>query len=173
MTFRNAVYIGLGSNMGDRAINLEKAVMMLDRHPAITVNVLSAVYETDPVGDVQGGPFLNIAASISTTLEPIDLLKSLLHIEKTMGRVRTPGVVAPRAIDLDILLFEDLLMDTPELTIPHPRLRSRRFVLEPLKELAPLLKIPGTDKTIREIGREVEEKHPEQVIRPMGRLGDD
>lgn len=173
MTFGDMVFIGMGSNLGDRALNLRNAVVMLDSHPAITIKALSGTYETDPVGEVQGGTFLNAAASVSTALKPADLLKYLHQIEKTMGRIRPTGVVAPRPIDLDILLFGDLSMDSPELTIPHPRLRARRFVLEPLSELAPLLKIPGTDRTVGETAREAEKKYPGQGIRPVGRLGDD
>jgi 2-amino-4-hydroxy-6-hydroxymethyldihydropteridine diphosphokinase len=143
--------IGLGSNLGDRRSNLESALELLGATPSVVVAQVSSFHETAPVGGPEGqGPFLNAAAALDTTLEPLPLLHLLLDIEARHGRVRTVHW-GPRTLDLDLLLFDDRIINTPELTIPHPRLAVRRFVLEPLAEIAPGAVNPVTGRTVTEM----------------------
>ncbi len=127
-------YIGLGANLGDRAATLREAARRLGELGAITA--VSGLYETEPVGFREQPPFLNAVIALETTLSPTELFHALLAIEHDLGRVRTFRN-APRTLDLDVLLMEDLVMDTPELTLPHRRLHERAFVLAPLVEIAP------------------------------------
>jgi 2-amino-4-hydroxy-6-hydroxymethyldihydropteridine diphosphokinase len=130
-------YIGLGSNLGDRGENLPRA---LERLGAARV---STIRETDPVGVTEQPRFLNAVAELETDLPPRALLDRLLEIERDLGRDReSEERWGPRAIDLDLLLYDDEVIDEPGLTVPHPRLAERRFVLEPLAELAPDLVLP-------------------------------
>ncbi len=127
------VYIGMGSNLGQREENIQKAISLLEKQNKILK--ISTIIETDPVGGPPQGKFLNAVVKMETALEPLDLLKVLQNIEQQLGRVRTiPN--AARTIDLDILLYDKISMQTPELTIPHPRMFEREFVLKPLKEIA-------------------------------------
>src|SRR5438309_10123293 len=115
-------YIALGSNLGDREKNLDAAVELLRNLPGITVKRVSSYYETEPVGGPPGqGAYLNAAAELSTDLAPLPLLKILLGIESHLGRVRNE-VYGPRTLDLDLLLYDNLVSDEPNLTIPHPRM---------------------------------------------------
>jgi len=145
------VYLGLGSNLGDRRRNLEAALDALRAHPQIAVSAVSSFLETDPVGGPAGqGKFLNAAAGIETDLAPEALLEELKRIERALGR--TPGPRwGPREIDLDILLYGDTILETGTLVIPHPRMRERRFVLEPLAEIAPDVRDPVTGGTVRKL----------------------
>jgi 2-amino-4-hydroxy-6-hydroxymethyldihydropteridine diphosphokinase len=130
-------YIGLGSNLGDREENLRRA---LERLGAARV---SAIRETDPVGVTEQPRFLNAVAELQTDLPPRELLDRLLEIERDLGRDRSNEARwGPRTIDLDLLLYDDDVIDEPGLTVPHPRLAERRFVLEPLQELEPGLVLP-------------------------------
>ncbi len=115
----------------------------LDDPPQLSVVRVATVRETAPVGVVDQPPFLNTAASLETTLGPRELLDRLLAVERELGRVRTSERWGPRTLDLDLLLYGDAVHDEPGLTVPHPRLHERRFVLEPLSELAPDLVVPG------------------------------
>jgi 2-amino-4-hydroxy-6-hydroxymethyldihydropteridine diphosphokinase len=127
-------YVGLGSNLGDRAARLREALVGLAATPGVERVVASAVYETEPVGPPQG-PYLNAVAAIDTTLDAHALLARLAELERAAGRER--GLRnAPRTLDLDLLLFADDCIDAPELVVPHPRLHERAFVLVPLAELA-------------------------------------
>ena len=136
---RSVALIGLGSNLGDRQINLNGAISALGQVPGITVRQVSTFHETEPVGGPPGqGMFLNAVALLETDLEPLPLLHVLQEIEVQFGRQRTVRW-GERTLDLDLLLFDDRIIDTPELCVPHPRMRTRRFVLEPLVEVAPLL----------------------------------
>jgi 2-amino-4-hydroxy-6-hydroxymethyldihydropteridine diphosphokinase len=132
----NIAYLGLGSNLGDRERNLLQAVRMLNRRDGITVTSVSHIYETDPVGYVEQPAFLNMACRIETSLTPTQLLQAALGIERSLGRVRTVRW-GPRTIDIDILLYNELKQDTPELTLPHPRLLERPFALIPLRDVMP------------------------------------
>jgi 2-amino-4-hydroxy-6-hydroxymethyldihydropteridine diphosphokinase len=136
-------YVGLGANLGDRERTLRAAVDALVDEDGIEVVAVSALRETDPVGVGEQPRYLNGAVALETTVSARDLLDRLLAVEQRFGRVRLPGEHAPRTLDLDLLLYGDGEIDEPGLTVPHPRLHERRFVLEPLAELDPGLVIPG------------------------------
>ncbi len=127
-------YISLGSNLGDRAANIRHAVEQL--HGLGEITAVSSIYETEPVEFTEQPWFLNSVVALSTDLTPSELLSSMLGIEQNMGRVRRQPK-GPRLIDLDILLFGSLVVNTSELTIPHPAMHERGFVLQPLAEIAP------------------------------------
>lgn len=134
------VYIGIGSNLGDRRKKIDKAVALLKNSGSVKVEKVSSIYETEPLGGPPQGKYLNGVIEASTALAPIDLLGCLLAIEKELGRIRTERN-APRTIDLDILLYDDVYIKNGELTVPHPRMHEREFVLRGLREIAPDLKI--------------------------------
>ena len=151
------VYLGLGSNFGDRRGNLDAALAALRANPAVRVLAVSPFIETAPVGGPPGqGPYLNGAAAVETDLAPADLVAALKHIERALGRREGPRW-GPRPVDLDILLYGALVLDTPDLTIPHPRLRERRFVLEPLAAIAPAARDPVTGLTVRKLVARLDE----------------
>jgi 2-amino-4-hydroxy-6-hydroxymethyldihydropteridine diphosphokinase len=132
-------YIGLGSNLGAKRENLKKALGILDACEGISVKKVSSFIETEPVGGPGGQDnYINGAAELETTLEPVGLLRVLRSVEASLDRDRsTEERWGPRTCDLDILLMGDIVMDTPDLTIPHARMASRRFVLQPLAQIAP------------------------------------
>jgi 2-amino-4-hydroxy-6-hydroxymethyldihydropteridine diphosphokinase len=136
-------YVGLGANLGDRERTLRAAVDALAAEDGIEVTAVSALRDTDPVGVGDQPRFLNGAAELETTLTARKLLEALLAVEQQFGRVRVPGEHGPRTLDLDLLLYGDAELSEPGLTVPHPRLHERLFVLEPLAELAPGLVVPG------------------------------
>jgi 2-amino-4-hydroxy-6-hydroxymethyldihydropteridine diphosphokinase len=136
-------FVGLGANLGDRENTLRAAVEALGGETGIEVVAVSALRETEPVGVGEQPLYLNGAAELETTLTARDLLERLLAVEQRFGRVRSPGEHGPRTLDLDLLLYGGEVIDEPGLTVPHPRLHERRFVLEPLAELAPGLHVPG------------------------------
>ena len=128
------VYLSLGSNLGDREDFLISALKGISRIARTRIVDISNIYETEPVGYTQQERFLNMAALVRTKIEPISLLKELKAIEDSLGRTREIRW-GPRNIDIDILLYEDMIVDLPELTIPHPRMRERAFVLIPLRDI--------------------------------------
>jgi 2-amino-4-hydroxy-6-hydroxymethyldihydropteridine diphosphokinase len=135
-------YLGLGSNVGDRAAHLRAAIAALPEH-GVDVEAVSSVYETEPVGEVLDQPdFLNAAIRIRTELEPEALLEVCKAIEVERGRMLAASRHSPRPLDIDLLLLGDLELSTERLTLPHPEVTSRRFVLAPLLELDPELKLP-------------------------------
>lgn len=136
-------YVGLGANLGDREATLRAAVDALAAEEEIEVVAVSTFRDTEPVGVVGQPRFLNGAVALDTTLAPRELLERLLAIEQRFGRVRVAGEHGPRTLDLDLLLYGEERIDSPGLTVPHPRLHERRFVLEPLAELDPGLVVPG------------------------------
>jgi 2-amino-4-hydroxy-6-hydroxymethyldihydropteridine diphosphokinase len=140
-------YIGLGSNLptrfGDPEETIRYAVGLLELGPGIDVVAISTLRETDPVGLVDQPRFVNGVAQLETTFEPQLLLYRLLAVERQLGREREGPRFGPRTLDLDLLLYADEEIDEPGLRVPHPRLHERRFVLEPLAELAPGLAVPG------------------------------
>jgi 2-amino-4-hydroxy-6-hydroxymethyldihydropteridine diphosphokinase len=138
----SAAYVGLGANLGDREGAIRAALRLLDARAGIRVAAVSSLRETDPVGVLDQPRFLNGAAEVETELGPRALLDALLDVERALGRERAERW-GPRTIDLDLLAFDDLELDEPGLTLPHPRLHERRFALEPLAELAPALELPG------------------------------
>lgn len=144
------VYLSLGSNLGDREANLREAIEKLVEIG--TIAAVSSFYETEPVDVPAGQPwFLNCAVKLDTEKMPRQLIAAILAIEQTMGRQRKPQQKAPRTIDIDILLFGSSVVELPSLTIPHPRLHERRFVLEPLAEIAPEARHPVLKRTVREL----------------------
>jgi 2-amino-4-hydroxy-6-hydroxymethyldihydropteridine diphosphokinase len=141
-------YIGLGANLGDRMTTLRMAIQRLETLGRIAA--VSSLYETEPVGYLEQPSFLNAVVALDTELAPADLMSGLLGIERDLGRARSfPN--APRTLDLDLLMVDDVILDTPELTLPHPRLHERAFVLVPLAEIAPGLVHPGSGETIQEL----------------------
>lgn len=143
-----AIYLALGSNQGDRLALLREALDLLA--PAIAVSAGSPVYETAAAYVEDQPPFLNCVVSAETGLAPAALLAALKAIEHELGR-RAGRRYGPRPIDLDILLYDDLMLETSELTIPHPRMAERAFVLVPLADLAPALRPPGWAGTVGEL----------------------
>jgi 2-amino-4-hydroxy-6-hydroxymethyldihydropteridine diphosphokinase len=142
-------YLSLGSNLDDREANLRRAIELL-ASPEIRIKRTSSLYETEPQ-DLPHQPwFLNLVVEIETSLFPLQLLARIQRIEKELGRQRIVPK-GPRTIDIDILLFGNFAIDSAKLQVPHPRMNDRRFVLEPLAELAPDLRHPISRRTIREI----------------------
>lgn len=143
------VYLGLGSNIGERERNLEQALARLEASD-LRITRVSPVYETEPVGYAAQRWFLNLVAEAETELFPRQLMGRIARIERELGRVRSvPN--GPRTIDIDILLFGRAVVRAGDLEIPHPRMAERRFVLAPLADLAPDLRHPATRKTVREM----------------------
>ena len=128
-------YLGLGSNLGDRLENLRYAVQTLASRPEVQLEAVSAVYETEPVGDIPQPNYLNAVVAVSTCLEPEELLKLCLQIEAERRRVRREHW-GPRTLDVDVLLVQGVRLHTERLQLPHPELTSRRFVLQPLADVA-------------------------------------
>ncbi|MFD1957193.1 2-amino-4-hydroxy-6-hydroxymethyldihydropteridine diphosphokinase [Paenibacillus thailandensis] len=127
-------YVALGSNIGDREALLREAIESLDCRPGIRVRRVSAIYETEPVGYTDQPSFLNMVIAVQAQLSPIELLRELLETEKRLGRVRHIRW-GPRTMDLDLLLYEDVTMESEELQLPHPRMMERPFVLVPLHDV--------------------------------------
>ena len=134
-------YLGLGSNQGDRVGLLNAALERLEASGRVRVIKRSSLYETAPVGVTDQPRFVNLVAEVHTDLEPQGLLELALAAERTLGRVRTQRW-GPRTVDIDILLYDEVQVDTPTLAIPHPEMTRRRFVLEPLLEIAPDAALP-------------------------------
>lgn len=155
---RNLAYLSLGSNVGDRESHLRSAITRLS---AIgEVKSVSSLYETEPVEFTEQALFLNSAVALETSLTPLELMTQLLDIERSLGRERIQKK-GPRTIDIDILLFADVIVDSAALTIPHPAMAQRRFVLVPLAEIAPDAVQPGLQKTVRKL---LEELPPGQNV---------
>jgi 2-amino-4-hydroxy-6-hydroxymethyldihydropteridine diphosphokinase len=155
----NTVYLSLGSNLGDRAANLNAAINRL--RSLGEVLQVSSLYETEPVEFTAQPWFLNCAVELDTENTAQQLIEAILEIERQMGRTRTQKK-GPRSIDIDILLFGNSTVDTKGLSIPHPGLQERRFVLEPLAEIAPGVRHPALKKTIQELSDALP---PGQVVR--------
>ena len=142
-----AVYLGLGSNLGDREANLQEVRRLLSER--LRIDKVSSIYETEPVGDAKQPRYLNQVCQAFTTLPPASLLTLVKGFELKMGRTGPTG--APRPIDIDILFYGDQVVRTADLIIPHPRLTERAFVLVPLAEIAPDLVHPVVKKTVRKL----------------------
>lgn len=144
----HVVYLALGSNLGDRQANLKQAIASLS--PQMEVKAKSRVYETSPWGYTDQPKFLNQVVKVDTYVGPEQLLKHLKRLEIALGRV--PSFQnGPRLIDIDILFYDDLVLNTPSLVVPHPQLQERAFVLMPLNDIAPALSHPSTGKTVSEM----------------------
>jgi 2-amino-4-hydroxy-6-hydroxymethyldihydropteridine diphosphokinase len=141
------VYISLGSNMGDRLDNLRDALQKLHNTAGIKVINISQVYETEPVGYEDQDWFYNAVALLEVELSPLELLKLMMATEQELGRKRLIHW-GPRTIDLDILLYDDLVINQKDLIIPHPRMAERAFVMVPLSEIAPEVEVPGEGKAM-------------------------
>lgn len=160
----HTVYLGLGSNLNDRAATLRAAVAALA--PQVAVRSISSAYDTAPMLVEDQPRFLNAAVSGTTQLEPPALLAFVKSIETALGRV--PGRrYGPRMVDIDLLLVDDLILATPELTLPHPRLAERAFALVPLAEIAPGLRHPALGRTIVELAADVAGSGDVQLIGPL------
>ena len=145
--------IALGSNLGDRLAHLVQGRnLLLSLHEAPAPAALSRVYQTEPVDCPPGSaPFLNAVVEIHTSLTPENLLRQLTRLESALGRPATRGRNAPRALDLDILYCGELIVETPSLVLPHPRLTARRFVLQPLADVRPDFVLPGEKHHVRQL----------------------
>jgi 2-amino-4-hydroxy-6-hydroxymethyldihydropteridine diphosphokinase len=150
---RKLVYLSLGSNIGARAVNLEMAISRLEELGRVVA--VSSFYETEPVEVTAQPMFLNCVVALETEMLPQQFMRAVLDIEREMGRRRTQAK-GPRTIDIDILLFGNAVIDTPDLTVPHPAMHERRFVLEPLTEIAPDVKHPALKKTAKELRNALE-----------------
>lgn len=157
------MYISIGSNLGDRLGNCRKALSAISGFAGVTV--VSSVYETEPVGKKDQSEFINCAAAVTTELAPEELLTRLKAVEDTLGRVREEKW-GPRTIDIDILFYDGLVIDTAGLRIPHPEAHLRRFVLEPLCEIAPGLVHPVLGVSITSLLENLEDS--EKVVKAGG-----
>jgi len=160
---RETVFIGLGSNMGDKYLNIEKALQFLKNMPGVLFIKASSLYLTKAWGKKDQDDFLNQVVKIETTLSPSQLLTGLQEIEIKMGRERAEKW-GPRIIDLDILLYGEQVISTPELTVPHPYMQERLFVLYPLQEIEPDLVFPD-GKGIKEVLLSVDHHEGGQIIK--------
>ncbi len=151
-------HIALGSNMGDREKNLKEALKYIAELPETKIIKSSAIYETEPVGEPKQRPFYNAVVKMETSLDPEMLLQKLQEVEKAFGRVRRQKW-GPRTLDLDILLYDQQIIATDKLTIPHPLMAERAFVLEPLAEIDPEAYHPVLEKTAAELLREFMDKN--------------
>jgi 2-amino-4-hydroxy-6-hydroxymethyldihydropteridine diphosphokinase len=164
---RSTAFVTLGSNQGDRAALLAFAVEALRSSAGIHVEALSPVYETDPGGPPPQGAYLNAVVELHTRLAARALLERLLAIEARAGRRRSGTRDEPRLLDLDLLLYDALVLDEPGLVVPHPRLHERAFALEPLCDLAADLVHPGCGETIAALARRVRDP---AAVRRLGSL---
>ena len=160
------VFIGVGSNEGERLACISRALQALNAVPGIRVVQMATILETEPVGGPPQGPYLNTAAELQTTLTPRELLTTLQAIEHRLGRTPSSQRWIPRPIDLDILLYDDRVMAEPDLVIPHPRMHERRFVLEPPAQLAPDLVHPILHRTTVELLAEIPISSPTRFLSP-------
>ncbi len=152
MTHR--VYIGLGANLGDPIAQVERALCELRCLGSLRA---SSLYRTEPLGDADQPWYVNAVAELDVSLEPEWLLRELKALEQKLGREPTPERWAPRALDLDLLFYDDVILDLPGLCLPHAGVESRRFVLEPLVELRPGLRYPPTGQTVEELLKKLDD----------------
>ncbi len=159
------VHLSLGSNLGDREANLQRALSRMDSRSRCRLLGASRIYETEPVGDIEQPPFLNLAAEIETDLAPLELLTVLKETERQMGR-EPAARWGPRLIDIDIVLYGDRVVESDELTVPHPRFRDRAFVLQPLVEIAGHAIDPVTGATVEDLAAACQDQNWVRVYEP-------
>jgi len=147
----NTAYISTGSNMGEKLENCRKALAALDRTDTVQIESMSRFYLTEPMDYSDQPWFVNAAAKIRTSLNPDDLLAVLKSFEVEYGRVDGGVRFGPRSLDFDIIFYNDIIIETPQLTVPHPRMHNREFVLRPISDLAPEMIHPVFNKSIREL----------------------
>jgi len=147
----HTVYLGLGSNQGDKCRHLRQGMQALERLQAVTITAVSKFYLTAPVGYLQQDWFLNAVLQIHTGVRPLYLLQQLKMLETDGGREKTPIRFGPRPIDLDLLLYDQQIIDTPALIIPHPRMHKRRFVLQPFCDINPEVIHPILNVTVSDL----------------------
>lgn len=160
----NEIIIGLGTNLGDRKKNLDKAIELLNEHESITIEDISSIYETKPVGYAKQDKFLNMVIKGVTELKPQALLEVCQNIEKQLGREKTI-VNGPRIIDLDILVYNNENRHLENLRIPHPRMHERAFVLIPLYEISPDFIIPTSGKEVADLVDHLSDKEKREVVK--------
>lgn len=144
------VYISIGSNLGNRRQNIQRAICQLEKSDRIKIKRVSSLYETEPIGFTDQPDFLNCVVEIETDFKPLQLLKFLKEIERSLGRKRDKVKWRPRVIDLDIILYDQLIFNHPQLIIPHKEALNRRFVLVPLAEIAPQMIFPHRGIRVQE-----------------------
>lgn len=164
-------FIGLGSNVGDRLSAMRRAALLVSQINGAEIELgsdVASLFETEPIGGPSGQPrFLNSAIRMRAIREPASLLRALLGIECSLGR-RRESRWENRIIDLDLLLYGDLVLDAPELSLPHPRLHERRFVLEPLAEIGAIVIHPTIGRTIGELAHDLRKSADQKIERVMG-----
>jgi 2-amino-4-hydroxy-6-hydroxymethyldihydropteridine diphosphokinase len=162
------VFVAVGANLGDREATFAAVVRALETEPDLLLLAASTVYETDPVGPGEQGPYLNAVLGLRSWLAPLELLRCLQRIEAILGRDRSPSAVrwGARTLDLDLLFYGERVIELPELVVPHPRAHERAFVLMPLAELAPALIHPRLGATIEAIAASIFDS---QSVRPRRR----
>ena len=151
MPDNSRIFLGLGSNMGDRYQNLKKGIHLLNNHPHIWVIDQSHVYQSAPLYHTDQDDFYNLVVEIDTNLIPLDLLNGIKKIEKIIGRDSKSKKNMPRILDIDILAIGDLQIHSELLEVPHPRISERKFVLKPWKDIAPNFRLPGNSLTITDL----------------------
>jgi 2-amino-4-hydroxy-6-hydroxymethyldihydropteridine diphosphokinase len=153
----NIVFLGLGTNLGDKELNLEKAVAGIEEFIGKVIRT-SSIYETEPWGFITDEKFLNLVVKAETELKPLQLLDEIHKIESASGRVRGEVQYSPRVIDIDILLYENMIIAEDNLKVPHPLMKDRKFVLIPLCEIEPGMVHPVLGKTFTELLEECEDR---------------
>ena len=153
----HTAYICVGSNLGDKLENCRRAIVELTSDEAIRLIAQSSKYRTEPVDYEDQDWFVNYVVKIETVLDPLSLLQVLKSIEHRAGRKRDTVRFGPRVLDLDIIFYEDLVMHTPQLSIPHPRMHKRRFVLRPVCDIDPHIKHPVLDRTVQSLLKNLDE----------------